>query len=52
MGMNLRAVFDAADGQAEGLHGPGQVVLALKALAEGKAFAEGRLVDLDDVDAG
>ena len=51
VGVDLRLVAHAAGGQAEGLGGPVQVGLPA-GLAQRQALAEGRLVDLDDADAG
>ncbi|MNN28388.1 hypothetical protein D3C81_1419540 [compost metagenome] len=51
VGVDLRRVADDGRGDAEGARGPGQVSIPLAA-AQRQAFADGRLVDLDDADAG
>ncbi len=50
--VDLGGVLNAGGGQTESLDGPVKVRLALLAGAEGQTLTEGRLVDLDDVDAG
>ena len=49
--VDLSGVLDTSSGQLEAVDGPGEVLLALRAGAEGKTLTEGRLIDLDDVDA-
>ena len=51
MGVDLGRVLDTSGGEAESLDGPVEVGLTLLAGAEGQTLTEGRLVDLDDVDA-
>src|SRR5699024_3790034 len=49
--VDLRGVAHATGGDAKVLHGPCQVGRPVGA-AQRQAFAEGRLVDLDEFDAG
>lgn len=49
--VDLSGVLDTGGGQLEAVDGPGEVLLALRARAEGKTLTEGGLVNLDDVDA-
>jgi hypothetical protein len=51
VGVDLGLVADPAGGQPERLHRPGQVGVAALA-AQRQGLAQGRLVDLDDADAG
>jgi hypothetical protein len=51
VGVDLGGVLDTRAGELEGIDSPGQVLLALGAGTEGKTLTEGRLVDLNDVDA-
>jgi hypothetical protein len=52
MGVDLGGVLDTGASKLERVDGPRQVLLALSTLAERKTLTEGRLVDLNDVDAG
>jgi hypothetical protein len=49
--VNLGGVLDAGGGETERVNGPGEVVVPVD-LAERETFTDGRLVDLDGVDAG
>lgn len=52
VGVNLGGVLDTSGGELESLDSPVEVGSAFLAGAEGQTLTEGRLIDLDDVDAG
>lgn len=49
--VDLGRVLNTGGGELEAVDGPLEVGVTLRALAEGKTLTEGRLIDLDDVDA-
>lgn len=51
VGVNLSGVLNTSGGELEGVDSPLEVGVTLLTLAEGKTLTEGRLIDLDDVDA-
>ncbi|TFA99429.1 hypothetical protein CCMA1212_008781 [Trichoderma ghanense] len=51
VGVDLSGVLDAGGGQAESVDGPLEVSITLLAGAERETLTEGRLIDLDDIDA-
>jgi len=51
VGVGLGSIGDTSSGELEGVDGPGKVVVPISA-AEGQAFTDGGLIDLDGLDTG